>query len=104
MPSFIFIHEFFIPSLECPKWGFYCNGNRIELDGTIQSDWKACARSCKTNFNCKFWHYWQEKTKCFLYTDCKFDFDNYRRIQNVAGNKDCTRVTGTPGTVSFDVN
>ena len=97
--------------MNCPKWGYYCDGQRIEDEGTKQKDWKACARSCNNNFACNYWHFYvKEKRpvkfafKCFLYTNCKYQMDFYfPEIQNVAGNRNCTSNTG-PSKLSFNIN
>ena len=106
--------------MNCPKWGYYCNGQRIEVEGTKQQDWRACARSCKNNSACNYWHFYMrdEKdgnpifpNKCFLYTNCenlkgKLAYQQDKctpAIQNVAGNRNCTSETG-PSKLSFNIN
>ena len=101
------------PEVICPMWGFFCDGQRIEREGTNEQDWKACGRSCQTNSACKFWHFFLRNVKdgnpifpnkCFLYTDCKFKMDrNSPAQQNVAGNKNCAEVTD-PSRVFFKIN
>ena len=95
----VFVFSLVNSQMDCPKWKFWCDGVRLEKEGTIEIDWEACGRSCRNNSECNVWVFHYEKffditapKKCYQYSSCEPKADNPEKDwdRNVMGYKNCT--------------
>ena len=73
----------------CERIDYNCAGTRLVQNGENTYNWKDCGRRCLFNANCKKWHWFGKKNKCFMYSECEMKKAKDKGSRDVAGTKEC---------------